>query len=181
MKANAILRHLRIAPRKVRLVADTVRGLDVLDAQNKLQFIRKHAAKPLLKLLNSALANAEKNFKLNKDNLYILELKVDEGPIIKRWMPRAMGRASRMNKRTSHISLVLSEKIETKIKESDKKIDNKKDHKDIKIVKDLNEVKELEKNEKELKDTKVGENKTPVIDKKGKKVGSKRMFRRKSA
>ena len=164
MQVTAKLRHLRIAPRKVRLVADSIRGLDVLIAQNSLQLINKKTAKPILKLLNSAIANAENNFKLKKDNLYISELRVDEGPVLKRWQPRAFGRASAIHKKTSHISIILDE--------------NKDIKKDVKIVKSLDEVKKLEKKEKN-KDKKIDEKideKKPNID----KGGIKKMFRRKS-
>jgi len=109
----AKLRRLRIAPRKVRLVADLIRGKKVDEAINILTFLNKKAAKPVLKLLKSAIANAEHNFKLKKDNLFISKITVDEGPKFKRWMPRARGRADLILKRTSHITLVLSEK-ETK-------------------------------------------------------------------
>ena len=109
----AKLRRLRIAPRKVRLVADLIRGKKVDEAINILTFLNKKAAKPVLKLLKSAIANAEHNFKLKKDNLFVSKITVDEGPKFKRWMPRARGRADLILKRTSHITLVLSEK-ETK-------------------------------------------------------------------
>ena len=145
MQVTAKLRHLRIAPRKVRLVADSIRGLDVLIAQNSLQLINKKTAKPILKLLNSAIANAENNFKLKKDNLYISELRVDEGPVLKRWQPRAFGRASAIHKKTSHISIILDEKVSSDIKKLDKNKDIKKD---VKIVKSLDEVKKLEKIQK---------------------------------
>ena len=145
MQVAAKLRHLHLSPRKVRLVADIIRGQNVEHAVNLLSFTNKRAARPLLKLLNSAIANAENNFKLKKNNLYISELRVDEGPTLKRWMPRAMGRATPINKRTSHISIVLNEKVatpESKDKKKDKGI-----VKDVKVVKSLDEVKELGKKE----------------------------------
>jgi len=178
MQVRAELRHLRMAPRKVRLVADLIRGLDVVNAKNELQFINRSAAKPLLKLLKSALANGENNLKLKKDNLYVSEIKVDEGPILKRWMPRARGSASRMNKRTSHISLVLNEKIETKTKEEAKESIKKED---VKIVNSLEDVKELETKEnlEDLKDKNVKDNGQHIT--KSQKTGRlKRIFRRKS-
>ena len=159
MQVSAKLRHLRMSPRKVRLVADVIRGLDVKNAQNQLSFMNKRAAKPVLKLLNSAVANAEHNFKFKKDNLYISELRVDEGAILKRWRARAMGRAAPINKRTSHILIVLSEKkvgekaisdqgsvIRNK-KDKVKKEDKKKIDKDVTVVKSLDEVKEIGKKE----------------------------------
>lgn len=111
MTVKAKLRYLHLAPKKVRLVVDLIRGLSVIEATEQLQFLRKRAAKPTLKLLNSAIANAENNFKLLKDNLYIREIFVDEGPKLKRWRPRAFGRASPIYKRSSHITLILDELV----------------------------------------------------------------------
>ncbi len=111
MKTIAKLRHLRISPRKVRLVTDLVKGLDTLRAQEQLKFSSKRAAQPVLKLLNSALANAQHNSGLEKDNLYIASILVDPGPSLKRWRARAYGRAAQILKRTSHVTLVLEEKI----------------------------------------------------------------------
>jgi len=109
MEVTAKLRYLRIAPRKVRLVADLVRGKSVEEAAHILNFTRKRAAKPILKLLNSAIANASHNFQLKKENLYISKIVVDEGPKLKRWRPRARGVAYEIQKKTSHITLVLAE------------------------------------------------------------------------
>ena len=141
MQTQAKLRHLRMSPRKVRLVVDLIRGLEVEPALNQLKFMQNKAAHPLTKLLNSALANAEHNHELKKDNLYIKEIRVDEGPSLKRWRPRAFGRASGIQKRTSHISLILSE-----IKASPKKEDKPADKKlaKAKVVKSLDEIKEKE-------------------------------------
>jgi len=107
---TAKLRHLRISPRKVRLVTDLVKGLPVTKAERQLKFLTKKAAQPILKLLNSAVANAKNNADLVKENLYISKIVVENGPILKRWRPRAMGRAAPIMKRTSHISLILNEK-----------------------------------------------------------------------
>ncbi|GBD33857.1 50S ribosomal protein L22 [bacterium HR34] len=115
MAVKAKLKYLRIAPRKVRLVADMVRGKKVNDALDILSFVVKRAAKPLKKLLQSAIANAENNFKLDKDNLFISKILVNEGPKLKRFMPRAMGRAFMIQKKTSHIEIELDE-----IKKNDK-------------------------------------------------------------
>ena len=116
MEVKAKLNYLRIAPRKIRLVADMIRRKKVEEAQIILGFAKKRGARPLLKLLNSALANAKNNFQLDADNLYISKITVDEGPKLKRWMPRARGRASEIQKKTSHITLILNE-----IKPSSKK------------------------------------------------------------
>lgn len=109
MEVKAFLRNLRQAPRKVRMVADLIRGRSVHYAEEQLSFSPRFAAHPLLKLLRSAIADAVHNFKINKENLYIKTLRVDEGSALKRWSSRAFGRASRLTKRVSHISIVLDE------------------------------------------------------------------------
>ncbi len=110
MEVKAHLRYLRMAPRKVRLVADLIRGKDVQKAKNILTFCKKRAAKPLLKLLNSAIANAKNNFNLKEDNLFISKILVNEGPRLKRIFPRARGRRDIIQKKMSHITIVLEEK-----------------------------------------------------------------------
>jgi len=116
MSVTAKLNYLRIAPRKVRLLADLIRGKMVKDAQTTLSFIVKKSATPLLKLLNQAVANAQNNFQLDANNLYISKITVDEGPKLKRWRPRARGQTYEIQKKTSHITIVLDEKIKTKKK-----------------------------------------------------------------
>lgn len=110
MKIKAVLKHLRIAPRKVRLVTDLIKGLSVSEAENQLKFLSKRPAIPILKLLQSAVANAARNFNIKKGNLYIFRITVDGGPMFKRWLPRAMGRATPIQKKTSHVTLILEEK-----------------------------------------------------------------------
>ncbi len=107
MEVKAKLRYLRIAPRKVRLVADLIRGKSVEKAEAILSFTTKKAAPVLLKLLKSAIANAKHNFNLEEKNLYISKILVDEGPKLKRIMPRGRGHSSEIQKKTSHITLVL--------------------------------------------------------------------------
>jgi len=109
MSVVAKLHYLRIAPRKVRLVADLIRSKSVEEAQTILNFTVKKATQPLLKLLNSAIANAKNNFQLEESNLYISRITVDEGPKYKRWRARARGRASEIQKKTSHVNLYLDE------------------------------------------------------------------------
>jgi len=109
MPVIAKLRYLRIAPRKVRLVADLIRGKTVGEAQTILSFTQKRAAAVLLKLLKSAIASARHNFQLEEENLYISKILVDQGPKYKRWMPRARGVASEIQKKTSHLTIVLEE------------------------------------------------------------------------
>jgi large subunit ribosomal protein L22 len=110
MDAKAVARFVRIAPRKARQVIDLIRGKQVTDAQTILKFTPRFAADVIGKVLNSAVANAENNFKLNHDQLVITEAYVDQGPTLKRFMPRAQGRASMIHKRTSHITIVVAEK-----------------------------------------------------------------------
>ncbi len=107
-RVRAKARFVRVAPRKARLVADQIRGLDVTEAQTLLEFSSRGAARDLLKLVNSAAANAEANHDLIADDLRIAEIRVDEGPTLKRWRARARGRATRIEKKTCHMSVVLT-------------------------------------------------------------------------
>ncbi|CDZ99464.1 50S ribosomal protein L22 [Lysinibacillus sp. BF-4] len=111
-QAKAIARTVRIAPRKVRLVVDLIRGKQVGEAVAILRHTPKAASPVVEKVLKSAVANAEHNYDLDINNLVVSEVFVDEGPTLKRFRPRAQGRASAINKRTSHITLVVSEKKE---------------------------------------------------------------------
>jgi ribosomal protein L22 len=105
---RAKARYVRVAPRKARLVADQIRGLPVDEARTLLAFSSRGAARDLLRLLDSAAANAEANHELVADDLRIASVNVDEGPTMKRWRARARGRATAIHKRTSHISLALT-------------------------------------------------------------------------
>jgi len=116
MPVTAKLRYLRIAPRKVRLVADLIRGKSVKKAETLLEFQIKRPAAPLLKLLRSAAANAKKNVGLSEEVLRVSKITVDEGPKLKRSRPRARGRAYPIQKKTSHITIVLDEKRQAKQK-----------------------------------------------------------------
>ncbi|CAM4513969.1 MULTISPECIES: 50S ribosomal protein L22 [Paenibacillus] len=110
MEAKAHAKFIRIAPRKAQLVVDLIRGKQVGEAVAILRHTPKSASPIVEKLLNSAIANAEHNYSLDVNNLVISQAYVNQGPTMKRFRPRAMGRASRINKRTSHITLVVSEK-----------------------------------------------------------------------
>lgn len=112
MKAKAVAREVRIAPRKARLVVDLIRGKDVDEAISILRYTPKKASPIVEKVLKSAIANAEHNYEMEPENLVVSEAYVDEGITLKRFRPRAQGRASRINKRTSHITIVLTEKKE---------------------------------------------------------------------
>ena len=159
----AKLKHLRIAPRKVRLVADLIRGKTVEEAQTILNFTVKKAAMPILKLLKSAIANAKNNFQLDPVNLYIQKILVDEGQKLKRWMPRARGIASEIQKKTSHITIVLEEIKKKKIKRAKPKL-IRKEKVEEKIIKP-----------KKLKHRPEIEAPKPKIER-----GIKRIFRRKA-
>ena len=110
MEANAKLKYARISPRKVSIVLDLIRGKDVDEALGILKNTRKAASEYLIKLVASAAANAEHNFSMDKSKLYVSECFVCPGPTLKRIMPRAQGRAFRIFKRTSHITLAVKEK-----------------------------------------------------------------------
>ncbi|AIE58647.1 50S ribosomal protein L22 [Bacillus methanolicus] len=112
MQAKAVARTVRIAPRKARLVVDLIRGKQVGEAVAILKHTPKAASPIVEKVLKSAVANAEHNYEMDVNNLVVSQAYVNEGPTLKRFRPRAMGRASQINKRTSHITIVLSEKKE---------------------------------------------------------------------
>ncbi len=109
MEVKAVARYVRISPRKARLVTELVKGKPVEEALTTLRFVRKKAARLVSKTLRSALANAEQNPNIDVDTLYIKRIYVDEGPTMKRWRARAMGRATRILKRSSHITVILDE------------------------------------------------------------------------
>jgi len=110
MEVKAKARFIRITPRKARLVIDELRGKRVEDALNLLKFSPNKGAKVLDKIVRSAVANAEQNPGIDVDTLYVKRIHVDAGPTLKRWLPRAMGRATKILKRTSHVTVVLDEK-----------------------------------------------------------------------
>jgi large subunit ribosomal protein L22 len=192
MEVKAQLNNLRRSPRKIRLVAKMLSGIDVKEAENQLKFLVKGSALSFEKLLKSAISNAENNFGLSKDNLYIKNIAVNEGKKLKRWLPRAYGRASLILKRSSHIEMTLAERVEGKDR---KKLEKKHEIKDVKPE----EIKKkAEKGEEEIKEptfaeVSAGREKKEMIkekeekefvDEKKKVVESKgflkRVFRRKS-
>jgi len=116
MEIKAKAKFIRISPTKVRLAIGLVRGLTVDRALDQMIFSKKWAAKPVAKLINSAIANAINNHDLERDNLFVKEIQVNEGPKLKRWMPKAHGRATPLLKRTSHIEIVLGEIKDSGIK-----------------------------------------------------------------
>lgn len=154
MEVKAKARYIHMSPRKIRLIVDLVRGMGVKEARNQLRFNNKLAAGPVLKLLESAIANAIHNFKLVEDDLFIKVIVSDQGPTIKRWRPRAFGRATPIRKRTTHISIILGEK-------------GKDDVKNTKVEEVVIQKKQEEKNvvkQKSLKDTMSTEEKVASED-----------------
>jgi large subunit ribosomal protein L22 len=109
MESRAVLRHTRVSPRKTRLVADQVRGKPIAEALTILRLMPNKRSNMVAKVLNSAVANAMQSGMVDVDNLYVKTIQVDEGVRLKRFMPRAQGRATRILKRTSHIAVVLDE------------------------------------------------------------------------
>ena len=171
MEVKASLKYLRISPRKVRLVADLIKGLSVKVAEANLLHVSKRSSNPLLKLLKSAVANAEHNFGLDKNNLFIRAIRVDEGPALKRWRPRARGAAFSIKKRTSHIFLTLKEIKETREKKG-------------KIKEEKKEIKKIKKIKKTIKAKGPASVKKPELRKEEKRVKKpalkQKMFRRKA-
>lgn len=164
MEIKAKLNYLRIAPRKVRIVADLVRGMDVKEAEIQLKFTPKRITEPLLKLLKSGIANAKNNFNVEKDVLYIKELNINEGAPFKRWRPVSRGRAFPIMKRTSHINLVLGVREGIKIEKK----------------KEVEPVKEAQKIEK-IEEKKPKHRAPKEIEKRPESKGLfKKIFRRKS-
>ena len=184
MKVTAKLNNLRIAPRKTRLVANLIRRKKVEEAQAILNFTVKKSAPSLFKLLNSAIANANNNFQLDSNNLYISEITVDEGRKNKRWRPRARGRAGKIEKKTSHITLILEEikpTGEKKTKKLSKDVKKKEVFEKVKKEETEEKIEDLKTKEKQ-KEQSIKQKLRPVTEtpKPKDRGGIKRMFRRKS-
>lgn len=196
MRVNAKLTNLRIAPRKTKLVADLIRGLDVDDAISQLEAEIKRSGLPMKRLLESAVANAENNFGLDRNNLYIFDVVIGAGPSYKRWMPRAHGRASQILKRTSKINLILEERIEGKGRKTKEQMEKeRKQRMEAKKKAEKERQAESERKEKEEKTEKKKDEKTkqkteiekpakggsaPSGKKETKKTWASKIFRRKS-
>ena len=110
MEARALKKHVRISPRKMKPINDLVRGKSVKDASAILKFTPRKGARELLKVLESAVANAENNFDMDVESLYVSEVYANQGPVMKRWKAGSMGRANPILRRTSHIGVVVAEK-----------------------------------------------------------------------
>lgn len=112
MEVTATAKYIRMSPRKVRLVVDAIRGKPVSQALSMLRYMPQAAAKAVSKVVSSAVANAENNYTLEAEDLYVAEIAADEGPTLKRYRPRAHGRVSPLLKRSTNITVVLAEKEE---------------------------------------------------------------------
>jgi large subunit ribosomal protein L22 len=141
MEIKASAKFIRQSPKKVRLVANLVKGLPVAEALTQLKFNAKAAAGAVAKLLKSAISNAEENHGLRRDNLFIKAVRVDGGPTLKRWTPKAFGRATPIVRRSSHVSLLLAEREPTAVTAKPKAVDDS----DIIKLGDFEELKKLNK------------------------------------
>ena len=169
----AKLNYLRIAPRKTRLVASMIKGLSINEAEAQLLVNPKRPSEAILKLLRSAVANAKNNQKLDPEKLFVKEIRVDQGPMLKRFMPRAMGRASGIQKKSSHIILILGEAENLKAP----RFKIAKVEKISKRVKEeMTRQNKKEKEEKEREKSKGAETQKQA----GKPSFAKKFFRRKS-
>ncbi|MFA4817593.1 MAG: 50S ribosomal protein L22 [Parcubacteria group bacterium] len=191
MRVNAKLNKIRIAPRKIKLVTDFIEGLDVARALEQLDATVKTGVQPIEKLLQSAISNGENNFGIDRDNMYVYKITVGAGPALKRWMPKAFGRAGRILKRTSQIELILEERVEGKGRKTKEQMEKEKkarEAKKKKIEKEAEEKRAEEKKPASTRDddrssTRGGEEKekkelTKKVEKKGGLTS--RIFRRKS-
>ncbi len=160
MKVKASLKNLRVSPRKVRLVTNLIKGMQVENALVQLEKALKGSSREVWKLLKSAIANAENNFNLNKADLIVSEIKVGEGPTLKRWLPRAHGRATTLLKRTSNIYLTLEDQLNSTEKKAVKVENTEK-----KVKESKGKVKKTEKKEQSKAESKKVEKKEEVKSK----------------
>lgn len=185
MRVNAKLNKIRIAPRKIKLVTDFIEGLDVAEALAQLDATVKAGVRPIQKLLSSAISNGENNFGIDRDNMYVYKIIVGAGPALKRWMPKAFGRAGRILKRTSQIELILEERVEGKGRKSKEQLEKEKKEREIKkrkLEKEAEEKKAEEKKEARKSESAFEKTTESKEIKKAEKKGglTSRIFRRKS-
>ncbi|MCK4453989.1 50S ribosomal protein L22 [Candidatus Parcubacteria bacterium] len=177
MAITAKLKYLHIAPRKVRLVTDLIRGKRAEEAQTILNFSSNRASQPLLKLLKSCIANAKNNFQIEQENLYVSKIFVDEGPKLKRWHAQSRGRAAEIQKKSSHICLEISE-----IKKKAKKVKKVAKTKE-KIVEKKPSLAEVKEGKRDEEAPKIEKPRTIIRKEKPMpkiKQTMKRVFRRKA-
>lgn len=184
MKVTAHLKSLRIAPRKVRLVSSLIRGMDAEQAQIQLDRTVKRSSDSIAKLLASAIANAEHNLGLDRNNLYVYDIQVGDGPRLKRWLPRAFGRATLLLKRTSRLTITLEERVEGKNRKSAEQLKKERDERTKEKEKMRKEMqKEAEALESEKKEQLPGQKVLAGKSEKKESKGNwaKKIFQRKSA
>lgn len=185
MQVKAKLNNLRVAPRKTRLVAGLIKGLDVEVALNQLDMVVKRSSPQFRKLLESAISNGENNFGLDKSNLYVLDVIVGAGTTLKRWMPKAYGRAGQIWKRTSKIEIILEERVEGKGRKTKEQLEKEKQERieaNRKAEKEkIESAEEGAKKEEFEKSERTVEKKAAGKKKEGNKSGIvNKIFRRKS-
>lgn len=172
--ACARLRYLRMSPMKVRIMANLIKGMDVNKALSQLYFSKRAAKIPVMKLIESAVANAVNNFGLEKNNLYIQSFTVDGGPMLKRWRARAHGRANVIRKRTSHLKVTLEQRVPLP-KKQEKMPEHKEKKEEVKMV-DAKDLKKMYK----IDQLREGEEKKTEGEKKEMKGFRKKLFQRKT-
>jgi large subunit ribosomal protein L22 len=192
MQIKAQTKYLKISAKKMRLVARVIKGKDVLQALNYLKFVPRKASPFIFKTLSSALANAEHNFNLNRDNLFVKEIFVNEGATLKRWRPRAFGRATPIQKKSAHLTIILEEKEPSSKSSSSKSLSSEKKKKktnqeDLKIVtaQDIKKQEARPQDRENLEGDSETKRKAPEQDLKKvrnriKDANLKKFFRRKS-
>jgi len=191
MRVSAKLNNLRIAPRKIRLVTNLIKKMDVDEAIDQLDVNIKKGSSPIKKLLQSAISNGENNFGIDRNNMYVYDVSVGAGTTLKRWMPKAYGRAGQILKRTSKIELILEERVEGKGRKTKEQLDKeRKARLEEKRKAEKERIKEQQETEK-ADDKLVTEGKSKLAEKakdiekpkkaKDKKGGwGSKIFRRKS-
>lgn len=184
-KVTAKLNNIRIAPRKARLVATFVKGMDVAEAVAQLDANVKRTGPFMKKLILSAVANGENDFGFDKDNLFVSDVQVGAGPTMKRWMPKAFGRAGHILKRTSKISLTLEERVEGKGRKSKEEMEEEKKKRLAEKKKKLKEAEKETEESKEDSKKAQGERReeSKDVEKGNKSIKNKigeKIFRRKS-
>jgi large subunit ribosomal protein L22 len=181
MKVSTKLNNLRISPRKVRLVCNAIKGKDTGEALIDLGNLVRGSSLAIEKLIKSAIANAENNFGLDRENLYIFDAQVGEGPKYKRWMPRAYGRATPILKRTSNLTIILEERVEGKNRKTKEQMEKEKkarEEEKKKMEKELEKEQQEQKKEAPVPEVKAEKEKERKKESKG--GWMRRFFRRKS-
>ncbi len=173
MEITARLQYMRLAPRKMRLGANLLKGMPVSHARRELMFLSKHAAEPLLKLLHSAVANAKHNFSVGEEKLYVEQCLVNSGPVLKRTRPRAFGRAAMIRKRMSHVVLTLATIEDQEMEQTGNKISDGTEEKPVLAY---GKIMSQEK-QKEKRATWAKSRVFTAVNKKGRRV--RKMFNRK--